>query len=44
MNAAVLRRFALLLLVTGFVLVTVWAVVRPYFFDAPDGDYRDTAG
>lgn len=44
MNAAVLRRFALLLLVTGFVLVTVWAVVRPYFFDAPDGDFETRQG
>jgi tetratricopeptide (TPR) repeat protein len=44
MNPAVLRRFALLLAVAAFALVTVWAVVRPYFFDAPPGDFETRQG
>jgi len=44
MNAAVFRRFAVLLAAIAFALVTVWVVVRPYFFDAPAGDYETRQG
>ncbi|HYN38160.1 MAG TPA: tetratricopeptide repeat protein [Rhodospirillales bacterium] len=44
MNAAVLRRFVVMLAIAAFVLVTVWAVIRPYFFDAPPGDFQTRQG
>lgn len=44
MTPAVLRRFALLLAGTAFALITVWAVIRPYFFDAPPGDFETRQG
>jgi len=43
-SGRVIRRFLLLAAVTGFALVTVWAVIRPYFFEAPAGDYQVRQG
>jgi tetratricopeptide (TPR) repeat protein len=43
-NGRIIGRFAVLLLVASFALVTVWSVVRPYLFDAPPGDYEVRQG
>ena len=44
MNGRTIGRFAVLLLVAGVALVTVWSVVEPYLFDAPPGDYEVRQG
>lgn len=44
MTAPVLRRLAVLALVASFAWVTVDAVIRPYFFDGPPGDYQVRQG
>ena len=44
MNASVLGRFAVLSAAMAFALIMVWAVIRPYFFDAPAGDYETRQG
>jgi tetratricopeptide (TPR) repeat protein len=44
MSVSVLRRFAVLSAAMAFALITVWAVIRPYFFDAPAGDYETRQG
>ena len=44
MNGRTIGRFAVLLLVAGFALVTVWSVVKPHLFDAPPGDYEVRQG
>jgi tetratricopeptide (TPR) repeat protein len=43
-NGRTIGRFAVLLLVAGFALVTVWSVIKPYLLDAPPGDYEVRQG
>jgi tetratricopeptide (TPR) repeat protein len=43
-NGRTIVRFAVLLLVAGFALVTVWSMVKPYLFNAPPGDYEVRQG
>ena len=44
MTTAVLRRLAVLLAIGGLVVIAVLAVIRPYLFDAPPGDYETRQG
>jgi tetratricopeptide (TPR) repeat protein len=40
----VLRRLAILATIAALVVMTAWAIVRPYFLDAPAGDYQVRQG
>lgn len=44
MNGRIAGRFAVLLLVAGVALFTIWSVTSPYLLDAPPGDYEVRQG